>query len=248
MRRQHSPGRLLAVGLGAVLLVGLVVSWAVAQTSTPIAPLPAVRSRATTIGGQPVGEILIGEQVVLRLREPAGGYTPSQRADIVAARLASLMSQGYTWQDINVGRQGGEAVLLLGTNLLVTVDERHAAVNRTTPTALAYTWAGQMQTALSGSPVTLVAGTQESWPDWTNADTKIVPIVSIGTPGLRLGFAQVSGPRERVNTVNAVLQLDLTYERAARVFVFVPSTSLTQLDRVQGTAVSALLQYQLVRF
>ncbi|OPZ80708.1 MAG: hypothetical protein BWY76_03279 [bacterium ADurb.Bin429] len=65
---------------------------------------------------------------------------------------------------------------------------------------------------------------------------------------MRLGAAQVIGPQERINQVEAVFQVDLEFQRAARVRVFIPSSSLTGLNRVQGTAVSALLQYELFRF
>ena len=101
----------------------------------------------------------------------------------------------------------------------------------------------------SGTPVTTtVAGSTESWPDWSNASTRIVPIVGLGTPGVTIGFAQVSGPSEQVNQVRAVLQLNLEFQRVARIYAFVPSSSLTVLSRVQGTAVTALLQYPIFRF
>lgn len=89
---------------------------------------------------------------------------------------------------------------------------------------------------------------RNQWPDWTNTTTKIVPIVAVGTPGIRLGAAQVTGPRDRVGQVDAVLQLDVVFQRVARVRVFIPSTSYTRIDRVQGVAVSALLQYGLFSF
>ncbi|MHB9132237.1 MAG: M48 family metallopeptidase [Armatimonadota bacterium] len=86
------------------------------------------------------------------------------------------------------------------------------------------------------------------WPSWTNAETKIVPILSVGTPGVSIGFAQVTGPAERVNKVRAVLQLDATFKSIGRVKAFVPSDSYTDLRRVQGTAVTALLQYNAMKF
>lgn len=86
------------------------------------------------------------------------------------------------------------------------------------------------------------------WPSWANAETKIVPILSVGTPGVSIGFAQVSGPAERVNKVRAVLQLDATFKSVVRVKAFIPSDSYTDLRRVQGTAVTALLQYNAMKF
>lgn len=87
-----------------------------------------------------------------------------------------------------------------------------------------------------------------AWPNWTSTPgTKIVPIVSAGTPGLRLGLAQVSGPKTLVTRVQAVLQLDADF-KSVRVKMLVPSDSLTSLRRVQGTAVTAVLQYELMDF
>lgn len=86
-----------------------------------------------------------------------------------------------------------------------------------------------------------------AWPRWSNPGTKIVPIVSLGTPGLRLGFAQVSGPKTLVTRVKAVLQLDGDF-KSVRAKIMVPSDSYTDLRRVQGTAVTAVLQYKLLDF
>jgi hypothetical protein len=85
------------------------------------------------------------------------------------------------------------------------------------------------------------------WPAWTKVGTKLVPILSVGTPGVRLGIAQVSGPETQVGLVKAVLQLDAEF-KGARAKIFVPSDSVTDLRRVNGTAVSAVVQYGLIDF
>jgi len=88
----------------------------------------------------------------------------------------------------------------------------------------------------------------ETWPEWTDPKNKIVPIISIGTPGLRLGAAQVTGPADRVEQVKSVVQLDALFKKAARVYIYVPSSELVGMNRVQGVAVTALLEYKLMRF
>ena len=85
------------------------------------------------------------------------------------------------------------------------------------------------------------------WPSWTNPGTKLVPILSAGTPGVRLGLAQVTGPKLRVRQVRAVLQIDGDFG-GIRAKILVPSNSMTSLDRVQGTAVTAVAQYSLLGF
>lgn len=85
------------------------------------------------------------------------------------------------------------------------------------------------------------------WPSWNRSVSRVVPILSAGTPGIRLGMAQVTGPKPQVDQVHAVLQLDADFH-SVRGKVLVPSDSLTALRRVQGTAVTAVLQYNLLDF
>jgi hypothetical protein len=63
-----------------------------------------------------------------------------------------------------------------------------------------------------------------------------------------VGAAQVTGPSDRVDNVRAVLQLDLVFQKTATIHVFIPSSNIASLKRVQGVAVSALLQYRLFKF
>jgi len=93
-----------------------------------------------------------------------------------------------------------------------------------------------------------VAERSSGWPEWQNPGTKLVPIVALGTPGVQLGLAQVTGPRERLDDVKVVLQVEADFQRSVRARVFVPSREFVGLNRVQGVAVSALLQYGLFRF
>jgi len=234
---------LIATVAGVFLLTSTDV-WSQGGTTTP-----QVTARAATINNMPAGEVLVGDTVVLRIHQSAGGYTPLQRANIVASRLSESFRQGLTVNDVQVGRLHNQSVLMMGDNLLITADPAEARINNSTTTGLAVAWQQNMLAALSpGTPGTAVAGTQETWPAWTNPTTKVVPIVSLGTPGVALGFAQVTGPTERVTRVQSVVQLSAVFERAARIFAFVPSSEAAGMNRVQGVAVTALLQYELIRF
>lgn len=234
-----------------------------AATPTPTpATMPTASSRAMTENGRAIGEVLIGNQVALRLREAAGGYTPAQRAEIIATRVNTGIRQGYVWQDVRAGTMNGQAVLLMGDVLVATVSPGEGRAAGISPLNLAYRWQdttrAAMRTAVAslpvgttmpdGTTVMAVAGTTEAFPAWTNPATKIVPILSVGTPGVSLGFAQVTGPSERTDQVRAVFQVDLTFQRVARIFAFVPSDRLTGVSRVQGVAVTALLQYGVFQF
>jgi hypothetical protein len=228
-----------------------------AATPTPTAAaasstttLPTIIAQATVVNGLRVGQVLVGNTVALRLYDTVAGISPGDRASIVATRLQDQLRLGYGWQDVKTGTQDGEAVLLMGDNVLVTADRQYAASQGVTPGRLVGNWRDALQSTLRGAGVVAsrVADGSESWPAWTNPKTKIVPVLAAGTPGVSLGAAQVTGPSDRVDNVKAVLQLSLEFQKTARVYVYVPSSSITGLSRVQGTAVSALLQYTVFRF
>lgn len=247
----------IAITLFATVIVALTISDLQAQptpgppTTTTTAAIPRITSRTTSIDRQQVGQVLIGSTVVMEIYGSAGGYTPGERASMVATRLERLLRQGYGWRDIQVGRQNREVVLLVGNTTLITVDRTQARLQNTTRKRLAADWQSRIQNALRSSQSGAGGGgggTSGQWPDWTNATTRIVPILSLGTPGLRLGAAQITGPSDRVRNVDAVLQLDAEFQRVARIRAFIPSSSLTSVRRVQGVAVTALLQYRAFTF
>ena len=107
-------------------------------------------ARAAFADGREVGEVLIGRNVVLRMRTSAGGYTPYERAVKVAQRLDSALAGGVTAADIHISPWYDEAVVLAGNALLVTADARHAYLNNTTPLGLADDWATNLARALGG--------------------------------------------------------------------------------------------------
>ncbi|HEY3377169.1 MAG TPA: hypothetical protein VGL77_06695, partial [Armatimonadota bacterium] len=138
--------------IAALVVIPLTVSTLRAQQGTTPSPTPTptinVFSRTMVDQGQQVGEVMVGNNVVFRLRESAGGYNPGERAAIVASRLSTLLSQGHTWQDLRVGRQQNQAALFMGDSLLVTADAAHAQYNHETPMQLAYDWQARTQSAL----------------------------------------------------------------------------------------------------
>jgi len=74
-------------------------------------------------------------------------------------------------------------------------------------------------------------------------DTKVVPLFSFGDR-TAIGGAQVSGPRELVDQVRAVYQIQDNFQRGRfRINALVPTTSSTKLKRVQGVGVTAIVDY-----
>ncbi|GIV16304.1 MAG: hypothetical protein KatS3mg022_1739 [Armatimonadota bacterium] len=92
-------------------------------------------------------EVTVGGELILRIRFSAGGMTPQQRADAITMRLRTIL------QDPNIQPSdivvkpiaGGEAAIYVKENLLVTVDKKHAALNKTTPLKLGEIWAKHLR-------------------------------------------------------------------------------------------------------
>lgn len=86
--------------------------------------------------------------------------------------------------------------------------------------------------------------------DWRGTKQKWVPILSLEQQGVRIGAAQVAGPARQVDRVKGVAQFRLDFRGFARMYVYVPvsTLTLTKLDRVQGVSVWAVGDLQLVGF
>ncbi|HOX29031.1 MAG TPA: hypothetical protein PLQ76_07765 [bacterium] len=79
------------------------------------------------------------------------------------------------------------------------------------------------------------------------AETKVVPVIALGS-GTRAGAAQVTGPKELVDKVKVVVQIETKFTlKNLDVEVFVPSDSMNPLkfNRVEGVGVSALIDLRL---
>lgn len=76
--------------------------------------------------------------------------------------------------------------------------------------------------------------------------TKVVPIVSVGQGGY-VGAAQVTGPTEELDRVEAVAQVEAKFSGAVRVKGLVPVDNVNPLkaERIQGVGVSAIIDIKL---
>ena len=75
--------------------------------------------------------------------------------------------------------------------------------------------------------------------------TKVVPILSGGT-GKYIGAVQVVGPSGQVDKVKAVAQIEGEFNGIARAKALIPvaTTDVTNLNRVQGVGVSAIIDFK----
>ncbi len=74
---------------------------------------------------------------------------PAQRAAQIQERVNRALGRGPIQpDDISVAQRGGEAVVLVKNELLLTTDAATARFNHTTPLLLAQTWAENMRRVL----------------------------------------------------------------------------------------------------
>ena len=203
---------------------------------SPACAASGATAREVMIEGQSVGEVLLDDQVVFRIRTSAGGYTPFQRAEVVAERLRQLMSDSLRPEDVTTGRVSGEYAVLVNEGILITADPAHAELNDTTPLQLADRWAQQLENALAGRSVEEIPVAE-----------KVVPIISVGS-GTRIGGALVTGPRDRLEEVVAVAQLEGNFGSSVRVRALIPVSSedvVQEIKRVPQTSVIGLVDIRL---
>lgn len=106
--------------------------------------------------------------------------------------------------------------------------------------------AGTEQPAEQGETAQTQAAAEEDWTPPEPYGQKNVPILSVGE-GIRVGMAQVKGPKSRVEQVKAVALLETNFKRALEIDIYVPiSTSVPgkTLARVQGVGVVGVAMFQ----
>lgn len=209
---------------------------------------PTVADRANTVNGNTVGEVLVNDDIVIRMRTQAGGFTAPERATIVAQRIQNWLSGQYSPYDLAV-RKGayGAAELRAHGELIVDVNPAEASALGSTAMGLAEAWRSNIQIALGAEPMagTPVAGTPAAGTDGGQPveairyGNKIVPIVSVGDR-IAIGGARVNGPEEKLDDVVACTQLETSFQDFLEIDIYVPVKTRGGLDRVQQVGVTGL--------
>jgi len=256
--------------LPMIVVVGGLGLWAAGAAFSK----DAVTSRPRDIDGKQAGEVLVGDRVVILLRTSAGGYTPVERAEVVADRLGKALSEEVEAEQVRVAPVTWDDVVYqavyIGERLIVSVSQKEADAHEAAPEALAGLWRDNIILALGETPpppetpeapAEPVPGTEEqevqpiavqpqpAAVDWTGTAQKWVPIFSLETEGAAIGAAQVAGPKSQVDKVKAVAELRLKFQNIGRIYAYIPVPAIsTKLDRVQGVSVWAVGDVQLVEF
>jgi hypothetical protein len=141
-------GLSLPVALAALALVAQVTA------AAPVIVEPPPRQAKFWWGTDTrngAGVVMMEQKVLFEIRRPAGGYNTSERAEIVAGRLARMYAYLRT-HDIRAGKMNNEIVVLAyaprtrhgrlvrDPQLIVTVDQLTATDLRRTRWLLAHWW------------------------------------------------------------------------------------------------------------
>ncbi len=140
MRKRLRVPIVMALGLFAALAAAAAFSSA------------EVSFRSAERDGARVAEVLIGERPVIVLRTSAAGYTPLERAEIVANRLRAGLASEVRAEDVKVGPVESGEGLYLRDQLVVAVYESEADAHGATPAALARLWRDNVLLALGHEP------------------------------------------------------------------------------------------------
>ena len=208
---------------------------------------PTIIAERRSADGQEYGMVRIGDTTGMEIRTWSGGYSPYERAQMVAQRINAELDRGLSPTSINSGRVQGEWAVTAGSTDLITANQEEASLRQLTPQRLADSWAYGLSQALYGVAPTS-GGEGETWSPSERYDKKIVPILSI-LNGVRLGAAQVQGPYTAVHDTGAVGQAELSFQKIVKINVYVPirTASLSSLSRVQGVGVTGVADIGLVR-
>jgi len=94
----------------------------------------------------PTGEMIIGDQVVLTIHSPAGGFTIQQRVDEITTRLnRRLGSADFDPTLITVHKFGAEYAVTYHDHLIALADSKTAELDGTTSEKLANKWATNLR-------------------------------------------------------------------------------------------------------
>jgi hypothetical protein len=105
--------------------------------------MPAAAQAPT---GLNVGAIFLCNELVLRIRFPAGGQTIETRREAVRQRIIrAYANEQVSAANIVARQERGEWVIYVGRQVIITVDQNHARANNTTAAGLAQVWLARLR-------------------------------------------------------------------------------------------------------
>ena len=95
------------------------------------------------------GGIIIGNELIFRIRHDSAGMTIQQRADAVTMRLNEVLGCPCIYVNlIKIKKQGSNYAIMYDKSLIITVDKQTAASNGISTKQLAKIWANNLKRVL----------------------------------------------------------------------------------------------------
>jgi rare lipoprotein A len=130
------------------------VTLLLAALTTASIESPVALRHSVVIAGRPVEEVILRDQVVIRIRGPLGGRSAQERAVTIASRLAEVLRAGIEPSSILPAMAEGHPVVMAGGKLLATVDSYSAEAQGFTQADLAVAWSNNLRAALGAARLT----------------------------------------------------------------------------------------------
>lgn len=145
--------RLLVTAL-VLLTAGVALIVSSGRVAGAVEPTPdAVTARCLSVDGRQIGEVLIGGQVILRIRAPLGTYTVEERTEAVASRLRTALADGVMPYHFGLDYCERAVTLTAGGKHVVVVDRATAAAAGGDPLSIGVTWLKNLRRALGWDPL-----------------------------------------------------------------------------------------------
>ena len=121
-------------------------------TVTAVTVLVAVATMllCSTVLAADSRQVWMGNSLVLRVRNDAGGYTVAQRVDALQRRANLLLQDGNDLPKFTVRRSGTDSNIYADNTFFMTVSRADGRANGTTSSKLAKIWAGRLGSILPG--------------------------------------------------------------------------------------------------
>ncbi|MHB1001806.1 MAG: hypothetical protein ACYC27_21410 [Armatimonadota bacterium] len=195
-------------------------------------------------GMLPSADIFVGQRLAMRIASSAGGFTPMERANIIAGRINNAFAAGLSWEDMRVSEMpNGTWTVAIGDRPIATADSQSARAMGISTARLANRWARQTVIALGGEPILVasqidpvqvrVAGARQELGAlrWSTSPTKTVPLFRTAD-NTQLGNVMVAGPSANLDRVAAVAVYQyMTNDAMVWTFVPVATTGVTNQTR-----------------
>lgn len=185
------------------------------SASAMAAPRPRVGLDSATV--------TINGRAAIRFQASNGSLTPAQRAEITAQRLMQLVATGVDANTIYAKGDANQGRVYAGETMICIATAADAKVNRTTPLALATSWASNIRSLLLMPPVVLSAkdllvplgenrrvevGGAATGAIYARSENTEVATVSVGTDGR---YVQVLGQQVGSTMVEVSVEGERVY-------------------------------------